>query len=277
MLGCVEIVSVGNELLIGKTANTNSRWLARRITSLGLRVSRITVIGDRVEEIAKTIRDAVNRIPEFVITTGGLGPTFDDKTLEGLAKAFDARLEIHPTAMEMIKKKYEDYSRTLHRKALKLTPARVKMAKLPEKAEPLPNPVGTAPGVLFRKGNTTIFALPGVPSEMTAIFEDSLLPILTACAVGLAYYEASLYVSGIMESEMAPMVDQVMRDNPHIYIKSHPQGAERRPEIELHLSTTAENIKTAKKRVGRALMQISELVKTTSGSIVTPKPNRVDS
>lgn len=276
MSGSVEIVSIGNELLIGKTANTNSRWLARRITSLGLYVSRITVIGDKVEEIAGVLKEVVNRDPEFVITTGGLGPTFDDKTLEGLAEAFDAELQINPTAMEMIKKKYVDYAKAMHQEAFELTPARVKMAKTPGKAEPLPNPVGTAPGIVFKKDNTTVFALPGVPSEMTAIFEDSLLPILSASAAGLTFYEASLYVSGVMESEMAPLIDRVMHDNPYIYIKSHPQGAEKRPEIELHLSTTAECIKTAKKRVGRALIQISELVKTTSGRIMASKPKRVD-
>jgi len=76
----VEIVSIGNELLIGKTLNTNAQWLAKRITSLGLSVSRITVIADDVKIIAEALRKAVRRNPHFVITPGGLGPTFDDKT-----------------------------------------------------------------------------------------------------------------------------------------------------------------------------------------------------
>ena len=76
----VEIICVGNELLIGKTLNTNAHWLAKRITSLGLKVRRITVVGDDLEEISSAIKETVNRKPCFIIVTGGLGPTFDDKT-----------------------------------------------------------------------------------------------------------------------------------------------------------------------------------------------------
>ena len=76
----MEIVCVGNELLIGKTLNTNAHWLARRATSLGIMVKRITVVADDVDEIAKVILEALKRKPRFIITTGGLGPTFDDKT-----------------------------------------------------------------------------------------------------------------------------------------------------------------------------------------------------
>ncbi|MCJ7767212.1 molybdopterin-binding protein, partial [Candidatus Bathyarchaeota archaeon] len=79
----LEIVCVGNELLIGKTLNTNAHWLAKRATSLGVMVKRVTVILDEVDEVATVLREALNRKPRFIITTGGLGPTFDDKTLEG--------------------------------------------------------------------------------------------------------------------------------------------------------------------------------------------------
>ncbi|MCK4425067.1 competence damage-inducible protein A, partial [Candidatus Bathyarchaeota archaeon] len=74
----MEIICVGNELLIGKTLNTNAHWLAKRITSLGLSVKRITVVGDEVNEIANAVREALQRKPRFIITVGGLGPTFDD-------------------------------------------------------------------------------------------------------------------------------------------------------------------------------------------------------
>ena len=78
----VEIVCIGTELLIGKTLNTNAQWLAKRVTSLGLSVRRITNIGDDINEMSSALREAVQRDPRFLITTGGLGPTFDDKTLE---------------------------------------------------------------------------------------------------------------------------------------------------------------------------------------------------
>lgn len=274
MIKRIEIVAVGNELLIGKTLNTNAQWLAKRITSLGLSVIRITVIGDEVKEIAKNLREAVHRNPDFIITTGGLGPTFDDKTLEGIAVAFNSQLKPNQKALKMVKQKYVEYAREMGNEEFELTPARVKMAKIPEGAEPLPNPVGTAPAITIRHNDVTIFALPGVPSEMKAIFENSLLPVLKAAAGNLTFFETSLYVAGIMESEIAPFIDQVMHDNPYIYIKSHPMGAEKKPKIELHLSTTAEDVGTAKKRVCRVLMQLSEIVKAKGGKTRTVKAKK---
>ncbi len=265
MVKRVEIVCVGNELLIGKTLNTNAQWLAKRITSLGLSVSRITTVGDYIEEIAATLRETILRTPNFIITTGGLGPTFDDKTLAGIAEALGSGLKVNKKALKMVKEKYFKYAQATGRKKFDLTPARVKMATIPECAEPLPNPVGTAPAVIIKSRNVTVFALPGVPPEMKAIFEDSLLPVLKATAGDLAFFETSLYVIGVMESEMAPLIDQAMHDNPYIYIKSHPMGAEKKPRIELHLSTTVENAEMAKERLSRALMQLSEVIRAKGG------------
>ena len=270
----VEIVCVGNELLIGKTLNTNAHWLARRITTLGLFVNRITVVGDDVKEIAKALGEAIHRKPQFIITTGGLGPTFDDKTLEGVAEAFGSRLKVDEKALKMVEEKYVKYASEMRREKFELTPARVKMATIPEGAESLPNPVGTAPAIKIREDDVTVFVLPGVPSEMEAIFEDSLLPVLKAAAGNLTFFEASLFVESVMESEMAPLIDQVMHDNPFIYIKSHPLGAEKKPRLELHLSTTAEDAEMAKKRVGRALIQLSGMVKAKGGKTKSTKAGK---
>jgi len=85
----IELVCIGNELLIGKTVNTNAHWLAERCTALGASVQRITVISDDLDEIAGALNESLGRKPSFIITTGGLGPTFDDKTLRGVSR--DAR------------------------------------------------------------------------------------------------------------------------------------------------------------------------------------------
>jgi molybdenum cofactor synthesis domain-containing protein len=261
----VEIVSVGNELLIGKTLNTNAQWLAKRTTSVGLLVSRITVVGDDVAEISKAVQEAVHRSPDFILMTGGLGPTFDDKTLEGIAEAFDCKLRVDEKALRMVKEKYVKYAAETGRRRIELTTPRVKMARLPELAEPIPNPVGTAPGIILRKGNTSLFALPGVPLEMKAIFEETLLPIFKDLAGGLTFFETSLYVTGVMESEIAPIIDRVMHDNPFVYVKSHPMGAEQKPIIELHFSTMAGDAKIAKKRLPKALLQLTNAVKVVGG------------
>ncbi len=263
----IEIICVGNELLMGKTLNTNAQWLAKRTTTLGLSARRITIVGDYVDEISSAVLEAMQRNPRFLITTGGLGPTFDDKTLEGLAKALECKLEIDEEALTMVKEKYRKYAEEDKIEKAELTPPRVKMAKLPAGAKPLSNPVGTAPGVTIEHGSITIFALPGVPSEMKAIFDRSVVSLLKQVAGDVTFFEISIEATGVIESKMAPLIDRVMHDNPYVYIKSHPKGAERIPRIEFHFSTTAKKSGVARKRVSKAFVQLSELIKEKGGKI----------
>jgi len=269
----IEIISVGNELLIGKILNTNAQWLAKRVTSLGLDVRRINIVGDDVEEISNALREAIQRNPSFVITTGGLGPTFDDKTLEGVAKALERRIEVQGQALRMVEEKYRKYVEEGRMERVELTPHRVKMARLPEGAEPLFNPVGTAPGVVIKHNETTLIALPGVPPEMKTIFEESVVPLLKQAAGNVTFFETSIDVTGCMESEIAPLIDRIMHDNPYVYIKSHPKFEERTPHLEFHLSTTADNSEVAKKRVEKALTQLSEVLQEKGGKIKPSKPS----
>ena len=136
----VEIIGVGEELLIGKIANTNAQWLAQRVTSMGGRVRRITTVGDNTSDVASAIREAYSRQPEFILITGGLEPTFDDKTLAGIAEAFSLPLDVNPTALRMVEERYHELSRLGVTKNIEMTKERVKMAKLPEGAEPINNP-----------------------------------------------------------------------------------------------------------------------------------------
>jgi molybdenum cofactor synthesis domain-containing protein len=266
----MEIICVGNELLIGKTLNTNAHWLAKRATTLGIMVKRITVVSDDVKEIANAVKEALKRKPRFIITTGGLGPTFDDKTLEGIAEALNRKLQVNEKALKMVKEKYEAYAKAGRIEKVELTKPRIKMATLPEGAEPLPNPVGTAPGVIIKVEETFLVALPGVPSEMEAIFEEAVVPLLNEEAGKAVFFETSIYADGIMESTLAPLIDKTMHDNPHVYIKSHPKGEEKKPHIELHLSTTAEDSKIARDRLGKAIIQLTELVQKSGGKIKVP-------
>lgn len=261
----LEIICVGNELLIGKTPNTNAHWMAKRATTLGINVKRIATISDNVDEIANAVQEALRRQPRFIITTGGLGPTFDDKTLEGIAKALDRKLDVNEKALRVVEEKYEAFFKQGRIDRVEMTPPRIKMATLPKGTEPLQNPIGTAPAVMAEIKGTILIALPGVPSEMEAIFEGTVAPMLKKAAGNVTFFETSLYVDDIFESALAPLVDQTMRDNPFIYIKSHPRGEEKVPHIELHFSTTAENPKEAKDRLGKAIVQLSELIGKNGG------------
>ena len=271
MSGQLEIICVGNELLIGKILNTNAHWLARHATALGIMVERITVIGDSISEIATAVQEALQRKPRFIITTGGLGPTFDDKTLEGIAKALNRNVEVNQKALKMVKEKYEAYVKQGKMEKVELTPPRVKMATLPENTEPLHNPVGTAPGVKIGIRKTVLIALPGVPPEMEAIFEESIVPLLQKEASGKTFFEKSIYVDAIMESTLAPLIDQTMHDNPAVYIKSHPRGEEKKPHIEIHFSITARNPKTSEDCLEKAAVQLSDLIEKKGGKTTAKK------
>jgi molybdenum cofactor synthesis domain-containing protein len=266
-LACtVEIISVGNELLIGKIANTNAQWMARKITSLSGNVRRIVDIGDDLQEISTAVKEALARRPTLLLITGGLGPTFDDMTLEGLAEAFNIPLRIDPEAERMVRARYERYEAETGRK-IEMTPERLKMAKLPEGSRPIRNPAGTAPGVVLQHGSTTIVALPGVPREMEAIFEEFVEPMVKKAVGNLHFYAKSLEAIGVIESELAPLIEKTMRENPRVYIKSHPKAPEPRPLIELHFSTTSEHLELAEEEVEKAARMLTQLVVEHKGSI----------
>jgi len=265
----IEIICVGNELLIGKILNTNAQWLGKQATNLGANVKRITVIQDIVDEIAKVICEAVERKPQFIITTGGLGPTFDDKTLQGIAKALNRKLEINQRALAMVKEKCEEYARKRQFSTLiELTPPRVKMATLPEKTKPINNPIGTAPGVCVDLEGTVLFALPGVPSEMEAIFTETIVPMLKQAVGDRIFCEKSMFLDNMMESKLAPLIDKVMSANKGVYIKSHPMGAENKSHIEIHLTVAAKAKEKPMKMLEKAMRQLSILVEENGGKAI---------
>ena len=268
----MEIISLGNELLIGKILNTNAQWLAKRATNLGITVKRVTVVRDDVDETARAIRETLKRKPQFVVTTGGLGPTFDDKTLESIAKALKRRLKVNQVALEMVKEKYQTYaSKKGSNSCAELTQPQVKMATIPENAEPIRNPLGTAPAVRIDLKDTILIALPGVPREMEAIFDESVAPMLKSASCGICFHETSLYVDNIMESALAPLIDRVMHGNSGIYVKSHPRGAENKPHMEIHFSMIAADEAGTQKTLQKALAQLSDLITRNDGEVFLEK------
>lgn len=262
----VEILTVGNELLLGNTVNTNASWIAKQLTSLGATVTRITTVPDDLGAISAAIREALERKPNFIITTGGIGPTFDDMTLKGVGKALDLRLRLDRTAVEMIRHYYRS---RLSRRRVGMTKPRLKMATLPVGGVPIRNPVGTAPGLWLHTRRTEIFCLPGVPREAKAIFRTSLSQAISAAACGSTFTQRWLRVHGIMESTLAPIIDRVMRKWPGVYIKSHPRGVEAsgRPHIELHISISSSDQIRAEKILKRVMEALRDEISKLRGRI----------
>ena len=263
----LEIICAGNELLIGKVLNTNACWLGKQATNLGVNVKRVSVVQDLVDEVAKVICEALERKPEFIIITGGLGPTFDDKTLESLAKALNRKLEVNPKALAFVKEKIEEYTRKRGISTkIELTPPRVKMATLPEKTEPINNPVGTAPGVRVQLEETVLFALPGVPSEMEAIFTETIAPLLKQAVGDRVFCEKSLFLDNIAESSLAPLIDRVMIAHRGVYVKSHPMKAKNnQSHIEAHLTISAKAADKPMEMLEKAMRELAGLVEENGG------------
>jgi len=230
------VLSIGNELLIGHTLDTNSNWLARQLNTFGWSLQRITLVRDSLDSIPVGIVEALERTPRLLVTLGGLGPTHDDMTLRGLSIAIRRPLVLNGRALELIRKRYERMD-----EPMRLTQPRKKMAMLPRGAEPLPNPAGTAPGVLVKIGQTTLVSLPGVPREMKEIFKSSIIPILRSFG-GYPPHQAYLNLVGIVESTLAPLLENAQRRFPNLYFKSHPRGRETPTHslIQLHIYTVGE-------------------------------------
>ncbi|MFQ5858312.1 MAG: competence/damage-inducible protein A [Anaerolineae bacterium] len=217
----VEIIAIGNELLIGQTLDTNTNWLCKQLTGLGGQVRRAVMVPDDLYAIARELHDALDRETDIIITTGGLGPTADDRTLEAIASALGRPRAENDEALRMIERRYNEfYERGLVDQP-GLTDARRKMGRLPRGGQPIFNPVGGAPAVRLDVNDTTIITLPGVPQELQGIWQGPLQPTLAERFGQGAYLERTVTTDCPDDSVLAPLLAEVVGRHPDVYIKSH--------------------------------------------------------
>lgn len=225
-----EILVVGNELLNGTTLDSNSFWLSKELNKAGVRIERKTTIRDNLTAISSAFKQAISREPDWLFSIGGLGPTYDDMTVQGLSEALRVQMKLDSEAVGMLKQYYRQ------RKLRRLSRASLKMAMMPKSALPLLNTVGSAPGVMVVSGRTKIIALPGVPKEMEQIFNSHILPKVKEESEYLIR-EEWIKIMGLPESRLAPKVLQLFREyKEFLYIKSHPRGFKNgKPVLELQI------------------------------------------
>jgi nicotinamide-nucleotide amidase len=195
-----EIICVGTELLLGDILNSNARYLAQQLASLGIPHYYQTVVGDNPGRLKQVLQIAGDR-SQLLIFTGGLGPTPDDLTTETIADFFGVPLEERPEIIDDIAQKYAQRGR-------KMTPSNRKQALLPKGADILPNPTGTAPGIIWQpRPGLTILTFPGVPREMYRMWQETAVPYLKSQGWGQAtIYSRMLRFWGIPESALAEKV-----------------------------------------------------------------------
>ncbi|BAZ32611.1 competence/damage-inducible protein CinA [Cylindrospermum sp. NIES-4074] len=195
-----EIICVGTEMLLGDILNSNAQYLAQQLAQLGIPHYYQTVVGDNPERLKQVIEIAASRV-QILIFTGGLGPTPDDLTCEAIANFFGAPLVEDPEVIEDIAQKFAQRGR-------EMSPSNRKQALIPQGAKVLPNPTGTAPGIIWQpRPELTIFTFPGVPSEMYRMWEETAVPFLKSQGWGKEIiYSRSLRFWGIGESVLAEKV-----------------------------------------------------------------------
>jgi nicotinamide-nucleotide amidase len=197
----VELVAVGSELLRHARADTNSGWLTRRLHGAGLEVTARAVVDDDAGRIASVVGAAWQR-SEAVVVTGGLGPTVDDRTREGIAAALGRPLESDPLRLEQLERLYGRYGRTVGE-------PEARQAARPAGAAWIDNPLGSAAGFLVAADRRLLAALPGVPAEMRDMFERDVLPRLRPLATGVLG-RATLRVAGRTESSTEQRLADVL-------------------------------------------------------------------
>ncbi|MGC8631473.1 MAG: nicotinamide mononucleotide deamidase-related protein [Thermoprotei archaeon] len=242
-----EILTIGNEILTGRVTNTNASYIARRLSLLGISVKRITVVADEESEIIAAVKEAISRQINYLITTGGLGPTYDDISMSAIGKALGLPLKLNDLALQWVLNK-------THAENMPLTPEREKMALLPFPCKELDNPVGVAPGawIEVNNGNTTIIVLPGVPSEMESMIEKHLIPVLVK-RQNLFVAEKEFRVIGIYEATLAPFVKKLVKNDEKLYVKTHPGLTENQPSMLIHIEYASESKEESEQKASQAL------------------------
>ncbi|MEN9999915.1 MAG: hypothetical protein RI922_2905 [Bacteroidota bacterium] len=193
-----EILSIGDELLIGQTVNTNASWLGQECSKLGIRIVHVTTISDEKQLIKDAVDDAFTRA-DLVLVTGGLGPTKDDITKYTLAEYFDSELEIHLPTLQRIEAFFSKRNRPM-------LEVNIRQAELPKKCTILENVNGTAAGMWFEKDGKILISMPGVPYEMKGIMIDHAFPRLKEKFALKALYHKTLMTQGIGESFLADQI-----------------------------------------------------------------------
>lgn len=195
----IEIINIGDELLIGQVLNTNAHWMAARLDGVGFEVVRTTIIKDDKEEIRSNVERALKEA-DSVLITGGLGPTKDDITKHTLAEVFGTTLVESKEVLDNIRRIFD-------RRGFELSPTNRLQAMVPKDGTVINNPLGTAPGLCFERDGKLVFSMPGVPFEMKSMMKDSIIPMLSKHYYQISIQHKTLIIQGIGESYLSDRIE----------------------------------------------------------------------
>ena len=194
-----EIISIGDELLIGQVINTNASWISEQFNNAGISISRITTIPDQKSQIISALKEASQRA-NIILITGGLGPTKDDITKDALCNYFNTKLIFSEDVLDNIKQLF-------YQRGFKVSELNRKQAEIPEKCTPVKNIHGTAPGLWFEQDGVIYVSMPGVPYEMKAIISDYVIPELLKRFNPPVILHKTVLTQGLPESGLAKKIE----------------------------------------------------------------------
>ena len=244
-----ELFSIGSELTVGDTRDTNSGELARSLTALGVRVARITALPDDLDAVTEAFRTALTR-GDLVVSTGGLGPTPDDLTREAIAAACAEQLAIDPDLEVWLRDLWSG-------RGAPFPELNLKQAWLIPSARPLPNPNGSAPGwFVTRPDGRLVVAMPGPPREMRPMWADHALPRLRALGFGAEVAARTYRLTGIGESQVAEKLGETLlrATNPIVATYARVEA------VDVRISAIPEPQRTAEELVGETAATVLDLV-----------------
>ena len=256
-----ELFSIGTELTLGRIQDSNSFWMAGKLAELGVTTKRITVLSDDLDDIVETLGAALQRGTGLIIITGGLGPTPDDQTVEALCALAGCSASPHDEILH-------DYIRRRGVARHELSAGLVKMASAPLNATVTPNPAGWAPCIRMDFGKAAVYALPGPPMEMQAVFNAYVAPFVKESVSGRALC-ARLKVE-MFESEVSPLMQDVMRLSEGVYLKAYValrNGTDHGLPVDIVARGASES--EARERLDRALLLFTAMVRA-QGRDVAP-------
>ncbi|MCG8346685.1 MAG: CinA family nicotinamide mononucleotide deamidase-related protein [Chloroflexales bacterium] len=241
-----EIIAIGSELLLGETIDTNSAYLARQLAGVGINLFRKTVVGDNTERIATAVADALAR-SDLVLCTGGLGPTKDDVTREGIAQATGQALEFRQELLDQIAARFAAFKR-------QMSESNRRQAYVPADARAIENPRGTAPAFIVEDERGVIIALPGVPHEMRFLFENAVVPYLRdERGVQDVILVRTLHAAGLGESVIGERIADLMEgSNPTVGISA------KQARYELRIGARADSVVAAEEMIVKVEATIQE-------------------
>jgi nicotinamide-nucleotide amidase len=218
-----EIVTIGDELLLGFTVDTNGAYLARALANIGIAVGRRTSVGDSLGDIERAVREALDR-SGLVITTGGLGPTKDDMSKAAVARIFDRRLEVDAEHVTWMRDRWRT------RFGREMPESNVAQALIPVGATKLRNNHGSAPGIMIEDGRGLVIMLPGVPREMRGMTDDTVVPLLSSrSTAGSVVRSFTLRTTGVAESLLGDQLrDMPLSTDVTLAYLPSPEGADLR-------------------------------------------------